>query len=627
MLTTLKAGVPLAQPSRSAQTPQMVTPHMATPHVVTPQVAMTQVARRVALQLSGHLRETCDIAANFAVLEETVLSCRRHAQCDLFLHTWDTLQASTPSWHRPNASADPPRPSSECAGRIATQLNVTNLQVEAQASVGRFSNATWYTAKMGDSHISLAGIAAAVETQQKANDLRRAHELQGHRYDVVVRLRPDLYRAEHPEVASWALIAQALHSLPDTIFSCRAMRWPGKKGADMCFLAFSPSAFNRLYGTWGAAANAHLSAMECAWKARRAQLICPATSELQTAPGCKGLLGAASCAKPVGHEYPENILGVTLVRAHLQGRSWATLPHAPPMTSSPTGSLGPAYICHRQTGAPGACLRKYTPCTMSAVTQQQCELLCEATDACRFYAFDSQQRCTLTASRGNVHQEQSKSGKLLCAKLRSHPTLANASSDHPPPPPLPLALPANTGELPSPLHRPFEEDQQSSHTLPLLALANPSHMGHYDGVRNGWSGWWLRLTSACDHFNAPGGSSASNHPAARLCTLWLADAALLPAPRCPVNCRLAPRPNAAVLEAADAVLMRSASDETLVLNVSGVGELAGSPPGAPPITPPVHYCIESEAGTWRQPQCPPSVLAVSTRPEAALRFSWLSRLV
>ena len=556
------------------------------------------MATRVALQLSGHLRETCDSDAKFAVLKESVASCRQHAHCDLFLHTWATLEADTPSWHRPNASAYDSRKSSrECAARITALLNVTSFQVEAQTPSARFSKATtWWTSKRGDSHISLAGIAAAIETQRKANDLRRAHELRGHRYDVVVRMRPDVYRADHPEVASWARIAHAPHNLSDTIFSCRSMRWPGEKGGDMCFLTFSPSSLERLYSAWEAVANTFLSAMECAWNAWKQRASCDRRWSRCAA------LGAASCAKTEKqHEFPENILRTALARAHMVARSWVTL-----RTTSPAVSFEPSYTCHSSTRAPGACLSKYTPCSMHAVTQQQCELLCEATEACRFYVFDrldSQQHCSLLASRGDSGRN-ARSGELLCSKPRSHPTPSSASSGAQPPPA--LVLPGNTRRLTRPRRA---EDEEQSRPLPLLALANPSSIGRYDGVRNGWSGWWLRLTSACDHYPS-------------ICTLWSADAALLPSPRCPVNCRLAPRPDAGVLKTADAVLMRSSTDEQLVVNASGVGEHGSS---AAMRRSRVRYCIESEAGSWRMPKCPPSVLAVSTRPEAAMRFSWLSR--
>ena len=53
---------------------------------------------RVALEVSGHLREACARADGRPALAKAVAECRRFAHCDIFLHTWSTLNAATAVW-------------------------------------------------------------------------------------------------------------------------------------------------------------------------------------------------------------------------------------------------------------------------------------------------------------------------------------------------------------------------------------------------------------------------------------------------------------------------------------------------------------------------------------------------
>ena len=83
-------------------------------------IAAAEPRVRVALQVSGHLRELCDSNAeggpdNLAPLEALVAACRERAACDVFVHTWSTLDASTPTWHTPR----PPDPRPSALGPYA----------------------------------------------------------------------------------------------------------------------------------------------------------------------------------------------------------------------------------------------------------------------------------------------------------------------------------------------------------------------------------------------------------------------------------------------------------------------------------------------------------------------------
>lgn len=136
--------------------------------------------------------------------------------------------------------------------------------------------------------------------------------------------------------------------------------------------------------------------------------------------------------------------------------------------------------------------------------------------------------------------------------------------------------------------------------LPLLSLGNEIDAPGYDGVGSGFTGWWRRLTSACDAFDGDAD-----------CTLWKVEHALLPAPRCPVDCRLAPRPTSRQLLDSDGVLQWQTK-----ANASSVA--AARPPRTT-------FCIESETGTWRVPPCSSTTRVFASRPDAEFRFSWFSR--
>jgi len=98
---------------------------------------------RVAVHVTGHLRPLCDSNVNFAVLEDEVAACRVHAHCDVFVHTWDILEALTRSWH---SAPQPFAPSSACAHKLAAAIRPASLAVEVEHpfGAGRYGDATWF---------------------------------------------------------------------------------------------------------------------------------------------------------------------------------------------------------------------------------------------------------------------------------------------------------------------------------------------------------------------------------------------------------------------------------------------------------------------------------------------------
>lgn len=85
---------------------------------------------RVALQVSGHLRSMCANESHFEAFASMVDDCRRVLDCDVFLHTWSTTEATTSTWH----DRDPPpaTPSTPCVARLDARLGFAGSAVEDQ---------------------------------------------------------------------------------------------------------------------------------------------------------------------------------------------------------------------------------------------------------------------------------------------------------------------------------------------------------------------------------------------------------------------------------------------------------------------------------------------------------------
>lgn len=344
-------------------------------------------AKRIALQISGHLRSTCSSKDNMDVLTDSVVACRSTgSECDVFLHTWDQLNASTSSWHTPRPA--PASPSAACAQHVAAVLGVSRYQLEAERYHG---NETWWTRRRGNSHISLAGIRSSVYTQSAANALRRAHERHtGRTYDAVVRLRPDLYSGrDNPDKRMWDLIASAAN-VSNAIFSCREYRWPGMKGGDQCFFALAPTAFDRLYDAWESTAEHVLPAMACAWQRRskvckRQRLTCNVDVRM-CGPGVDP-----------GQGFAENMMASAQVRAGLDGRDRSVLASK---VDPPNGVALRACVRRGPRGSAAApcASAKTTPCPMTDLTEEQCRAQCDSKlrQGCGAVTFEPQtRRCYL----------------------------------------------------------------------------------------------------------------------------------------------------------------------------------------------------------------------------------------
>jgi len=126
---------------------------------------------KVALIIYGHMR-TYQIA--FPGLEEFFLSTY---QPDVFMHTWDEVEARTKSWHRDHMRIRPLDVS-----RVIEMYDPKNILVEKQPQVDD-------DRVTPNNNISYVGQKFMLESLYKADSLRRES---GVDYDIVVKIRPDI---------------------------------------------------------------------------------------------------------------------------------------------------------------------------------------------------------------------------------------------------------------------------------------------------------------------------------------------------------------------------------------------------------------------------------------------------
>jgi hypothetical protein len=293
---------------------------------------------RVALQLSGHLRNLCDSPSNFAPLAALVAACRAVTSCDLFVHTWDELHAHTPTWHTwyPSDVPNLGQSSRPCVQQLTSALAPMAVEVERQVS-RRSANETWIVAagRHRETHVSLAGLRSAIEGVAAAARLRQREERSGRvaPYDVAVRVRPDLYQRRNARKnrgrgeryrgvpinqvctvpsAAWPVIVSR-GRCETCVRGCDDETRPGNKSGDMCFWSSPPTAIDRLVQAWDASADEFLDANLC-WQRSSPQPLA------QREGGRRRARVAAECAHPETQWDPsaaELILVAAAGREHL----------------------------------------------------------------------------------------------------------------------------------------------------------------------------------------------------------------------------------------------------------------------------------------------------------------------
>ena len=252
---------------------------------------MTLQVAHAALQLSGHLRDTCHSmqshgAANLALqkLNKTVSGCRSSfVLCDVFIHTWSLLHPGTPTWHShvpsfcdkigcrdPDDAISHSMSSSSCLQTISDLLLPTAVIVEEQPTnpahvVPALGNHTWAQMGRNLSHtVSLAGVRAAIHGVAAAAALRQQHELFRDRpYDMVIRLRPDLHRygVHSLQPDCWDQLLKGVRNGRRAVYACGTAEL-GNKNTDSCFWG-AATAMDALTAAWDGIATREMQRNIC----------------------------------------------------------------------------------------------------------------------------------------------------------------------------------------------------------------------------------------------------------------------------------------------------------------------------------------------------------------------------
>lgn len=139
---------------------------------------------KIAIQLFGHLRtyKECYLA-----LKEYLLN---NYDCDVFLHTWDTIDHSTKTWHNrfmPNAKDN----TQDIVNELKSIYNLKDIKIEHQdiKDLGVI-NAI-------NKDISIFGMQCMFHSMKEVNSLREKYQQENNvQYDFVITLRPDLKLTE-----------------------------------------------------------------------------------------------------------------------------------------------------------------------------------------------------------------------------------------------------------------------------------------------------------------------------------------------------------------------------------------------------------------------------------------------
>ena len=233
---------------------------------------------RVALQVSGHLRSMCANESHFEAFASMVDDCRRVLDCDVFLHTWSTTEATTSTWH----DRDPPAatPSTPCVARLDARLGFAASAVEdqrvAEGQWRRLAKRGWLDPKapvrFADTGQSYQGLRGLTHAAVAADALRARSDMP---YDVAARLRPDVWQRDgdrysgvvdidhltRADFAALAAAAGARRSGRGVLHGC-GRDVPGKRNRDNCFWA-QPATLTAALASWNATMAAFIAAQRC----------------------------------------------------------------------------------------------------------------------------------------------------------------------------------------------------------------------------------------------------------------------------------------------------------------------------------------------------------------------------
>jgi hypothetical protein len=199
-----------------------------------------------------------------------------------------------------------------CLAEIQRKLRPEAVSVESQPPdvVPRYANATWWRREADVPVLPLSGLRSSVYAAAAVSALKRRHcaVFGCGPYDLVVRLRPDLYLLkgkewQHeslPHTRAWPVILDSARrgamlgggALNDTVFACGSGRLPGDKSTDACFWS-GDGTMERVIHMWNAIAPAWLDNNFCwyRWRVLRSPRPPPPVDQCGPAANCSNRWG------------------------------------------------------------------------------------------------------------------------------------------------------------------------------------------------------------------------------------------------------------------------------------------------------------------------------------------------
>jgi hypothetical protein len=136
---------------------------------------------KIAVQVFGHMRtfEKCAPSLKKYFLQ--------YYDCDIFIHTWSTLDHKTKTWHKRKTSGHSIE-RSQFENKIQSLYNTTKTKIEDQVpeDLGIYEASSTRT-------LSIYGIQSMFYSMEQVNKLREVYECQSKtKYDYVLMIRPDI---------------------------------------------------------------------------------------------------------------------------------------------------------------------------------------------------------------------------------------------------------------------------------------------------------------------------------------------------------------------------------------------------------------------------------------------------
>ena len=144
---------------------------------------------KIAVQMFGHLRTYKKCAS---MLKKHLLD---NYDCDVFMHTWDSVDHMTQTWHNYRISPDKKLTPSELEKEVRKSYSITDMKMEKQIvkDLGTI-NAIGKDISLFGMKSMLHGISEATRLREK---FQKQHKI---KYDFVLTIRPDILLKESFEI-------------------------------------------------------------------------------------------------------------------------------------------------------------------------------------------------------------------------------------------------------------------------------------------------------------------------------------------------------------------------------------------------------------------------------------------